>query len=62
MAKPTYDKPPVTISDQLDILDEKGMTIADMAFARRALETIGYYLSLDISNVLKSLSVLKLLM
>lgn len=62
MAKPTYDKPPVTISEQLDVLDEKGMTIADMAFARHALETIGYYLSLDISNVLKSLSVLKLLM
>ena len=43
MAKPTYDKPPVTISEQLDVLDEKGMTIADMAFARHALETIGYY-------------------
>ena len=27
MAKPTYDKPPVTISDQLDILEEKGMAI-----------------------------------
>ena len=43
MAKPTYDKPPVTISDQLDILEEKGMAIADMAFARHAIETIGYY-------------------
>jgi abortive infection bacteriophage resistance protein len=43
MAKPTYDKPPVTISEQLDILEEKGMTIADMAFARHVLETIGYY-------------------
>ena len=43
MAKPTYDKPPVTKSDQLDILEEKGMAIADMAFARHAIETIGYY-------------------
>ena len=43
MAKPTYDKPPVTISEQLDILEEKGMVITDMAFARHALETIGYY-------------------
>ena len=82
-------------------LDEKGMTIADMAFARHALETIGYYrftgyaytfrdqadnssylegttfgqvmnlyefdrelkqILFGISNVLKSLSVLKLLM
>ena len=35
MAKPTYDKPPVTISDQLDILEEKGMVITDMAFQKR---------------------------
>ena len=55
MAKPTYDKPPVTISDQLDILDEKGMTIADMAFARHALETIGYF----VLQVMPTLSVIK---
>lgn len=30
MAKPTYDKPPVTISEQLDILEEKGMVITDI--------------------------------
>lgn len=43
MAKPIYEKPPITIPQQLDILSEKGMTITDIVFARHALETIGYY-------------------
>jgi abortive infection bacteriophage resistance protein len=43
MMKETYDKPPITISKQLDILEGKGMTIANMALARHVLETIGYY-------------------
>ena len=39
----TYDKQPLTFDQQLDLLKQRGMTVADDAYALRRLATISYY-------------------
>jgi len=41
--KPLYNKQPASITEQIGILEAKGMTISDKDFARQTLSTIGYY-------------------
>ena len=38
-----YTKPALTVEAQLRLLESRGMTIEDRAFAERALATVSYY-------------------
>ena len=41
--KPTFAKPAITISDQIDKLVDRGMIVADRALAEHSLQHISYY-------------------
>lgn len=40
---PDYEKPPLSISEQLQLLKDKGVIIQDTAFATKVLSTVNYY-------------------
>ena len=41
--KARYGKPPLSVEDQLKLLESRGMRIADPTFAAHALSTVSYY-------------------
>ncbi len=41
--KSHYDKRPISVGEQINLLESKGMEFYDRAFATRILSTIGYY-------------------
>ena len=41
--KARYGKPPLSVEDQLKLLESRGMRIADTTFAAHALSTVSYY-------------------
>ncbi|MFZ2175214.1 MAG: Abi family protein [Rhodococcus sp. (in: high G+C Gram-positive bacteria)] len=43
MSQPTYGKPFKTIPQQRQLLESRGMAIADPLDAERWLDTVGYY-------------------
>ncbi|TGP74916.1 Abi family protein, partial [bacterium M00.F.Ca.ET.221.01.1.1] len=38
-----YRKPPLSIQEQLDLLQQRGLAIGDVANANRYLQRVGYY-------------------
>lgn len=43
MGTALYSKKPLSIADQISLLEKRGVTIEDTAFAHRVLETVSYY-------------------
>ena len=42
-AKKTFDKPALTIDQQIDLLEKRGLYVEDKSFAYKVLSNVSYY-------------------